>query len=58
MDKIQKQQWGLNLKVIEKMISEYEEYKSIPNVNPCVILAYNYVVITNTKDEHEETLGI
>ena len=58
MDKIQRQQWVRNLEVIEKMIAEYEELKSIPNVNPCVILAYNYVVIANTKDEHEETLGI
>jgi hypothetical protein len=58
MDKIQRQQWVLNLKVIEKMIAEYEELKSIPNINPCVILAYQYVVIENTKDEHEESLGI
>ena len=58
MDKIQRQQWVLNLKVIEKMIMEYEELKSIPNVNACVILAYQYVVIPNTKDEHEESLGI
>ncbi len=58
MTPIQRQQWVLNLKVIEKMISEYEELKSIPNVNACVILAYKYVVIPNTTDEHEETLGI
>jgi hypothetical protein len=40
------------------MIEEYEEYKAISNVNACVILAYDYVIIPNTRDEHEETLGI